>query len=486
MPRRRRPDDARRGRPRARAVDGGRSSSGRTARCLVSADAPGAAGRPPGHPAAPGRRPGRCRRRVLRRVHRRPAGGAALERALDYANACGAAAAASLGDQTGLPDRDELAAPAGRGRRRARHPPMSVPFEPDELVDALIAAEPRTAVAARRDPRRPGAGSGQPDRRAHRLQRGVRPAGGDRPGDPDRLPADRRIGASSCSGSTAASATASISTRPAPKTGSWLDYVAGTAWALDRGRPAPDRAARRRRLHAADERRPLVVGRDRARLGLGDAPRRGGGGRPVRARPALPARRERLRRRDGRPDGPVRRVVRRRRVGAVPRLPIDRAGARSRCRPTSHSSCCTPARRGRSRVPSTTSGAASARRPSPHWPGRIRRSAAFATSRRTRWPPRPAGSTPVEFRRARHIVSENDRVGATVAALEAGDLDAVGRLFAESHASLRDDYEVSSPELDAMVDIAVVGAGRDRRADDRCRVRWLHGEPGPTRTRWTR
>lgn len=62
---------------------------------------------------------------------------------------------------------------------------------------------------------------------------------------------------------------------------------------------------------------------------------------------------------------------------------------------------------------------------------------------------------PVELRRARHIVGENERVGATVAALEAGDLDAVGRLFAASHASLRDDYEVSSPELDAMVEIAV-------------------------------
>ena len=62
---------------------------------------------------------------------------------------------------------------------------------------------------------------------------------------------------------------------------------------------------------------------------------------------------------------------------------------------------------------------------------------------------------PVEFKRARHIVSENERVGATVRALEAGDLAAVGELFAASHASLRDDYEVSSPELDAMVEIAV-------------------------------
>ena len=65
----------------------------------------------------------------------------------------------------------------------------------------------------------------------------------------------------------------------------------------------------------------------------------------------------------------------------------------------------------------------------------------------------------VEFRRARHIVSENDRVGATVRALEAGDLPAVGELFAASHASLRDDYEVSSPELDAMVEIAVAVPG---------------------------
>ena len=57
-------------------------------------------------------------------------------------------------------------------------------------------------------------------------------------------------------------------------------------------------------------------------------------------------------------------------------------------------------------------------------------------------------------RRAEHVVSENARVIATAAALEAGDLDELGRLFAESHASLRDRYEVSSPALDAMVDVA--------------------------------
>ncbi|CAN5227316.1 galactokinase [soil metagenome] len=57
-------------------------------------------------------------------------------------------------------------------------------------------------------------------------------------------------------------------------------------------------------------------------------------------------------------------------------------------------------------------------------------------------------------RRCRHVVDENARVLDTVAALEAGDLDSVGRLFGESHASLRDLYEVSSPELDALVEIA--------------------------------
>jgi galactokinase len=57
-------------------------------------------------------------------------------------------------------------------------------------------------------------------------------------------------------------------------------------------------------------------------------------------------------------------------------------------------------------------------------------------------------------RRCEHIVKEDARVIATVAALRDGDFRAVGRLFAASHASLRDLYEVSSPELDTMVEIA--------------------------------
>jgi galactokinase len=61
---------------------------------------------------------------------------------------------------------------------------------------------------------------------------------------------------------------------------------------------------------------------------------------------------------------------------------------------------------------------------------------------------------PVAARRASHVVAENERVDATVRAIAAGDLAAVGALFAASHRSLRDLFDVSSPELDAMVEIA--------------------------------
>jgi galactokinase len=67
------------------------------------------------------------------------------------------------------------------------------------------------------------------------------------------------------------------------------------------------------------------------------------------------------------------------------------------------------------------------------------------------------------FRRCRHVVSENARVVEVAGALENGDLAALGRLMAESHRSLRDDYEVSCAELDLLVDLAgqakgVIGA----------------------------
>jgi galactokinase len=61
-------------------------------------------------------------------------------------------------------------------------------------------------------------------------------------------------------------------------------------------------------------------------------------------------------------------------------------------------------------------------------------------------------------RRVRHVVTEIDRVRQTVELVDAGDLAGVGPLLDASHASLRDDYEVSSPELDVACE-AAVGAG---------------------------
>jgi galactokinase len=59
-----------------------------------------------------------------------------------------------------------------------------------------------------------------------------------------------------------------------------------------------------------------------------------------------------------------------------------------------------------------------------------------------------------ELKRARHIVTENARVIEAVEALRAGDFRALGRLMYASHASMRDDFEISTPELDAFVELA--------------------------------
>jgi galactokinase len=65
-------------------------------------------------------------------------------------------------------------------------------------------------------------------------------------------------------------------------------------------------------------------------------------------------------------------------------------------------------------------------------------------------------------RRARHVISENRRVEDAVAALERGDPAALGRLLDDSHASLRDDYDVSTPAVEAAVarlhDAGAIGA----------------------------
>ena len=60
----------------------------------------------------------------------------------------------------------------------------------------------------------------------------------------------------------------------------------------------------------------------------------------------------------------------------------------------------------------------------------------------------------VVLRRCRHIITENQRVLDAREAFRNGDLEQVGELFAASHRSMRDDYEISCPELDLMVELA--------------------------------
>lgn len=61
------------------------------------------------------------------------------------------------------------------------------------------------------------------------------------------------------------------------------------------------------------------------------------------------------------------------------------------------------------------------------------------------------GLEPLARRRAQHVVSENARTVAAAEALEKGDTVALGRLMAESHDSMRDDFEITTPQIDELV-----------------------------------
>ena len=87
-------------------------------------------------------------------------------------------------------------------------------------------------------------------------------------------------------------------------------------------------------------------------------------------------------------------------------------------------------------------------------------------------------------KRCRHVVLENARVSAAAAALQDGDLATFGRLMKESHRSLRDDYEVSCPELDLMVELAekqegVYGARLTGGGFGGCTVNLVKSEAAP-------
>ena len=71
------------------------------------------------------------------------------------------------------------------------------------------------------------------------------------------------------------------------------------------------------------------------------------------------------------------------------------------------------------------------------------------------------GLDEVVYRRARHIVTENARTVDAAAALAAGDLVQLGELMAASHVSMRDDFEITHPAIDRLVDIAQQAVGHE-------------------------
>jgi galactokinase len=71
-----------------------------------------------------------------------------------------------------------------------------------------------------------------------------------------------------------------------------------------------------------------------------------------------------------------------------------------------------------------------------------------------------ANIDPVVFRRARHVITENDRTLAAAEALASGDLQAVGILMRESHASQRDDFEITVPQTDNLAELMSKAIGR--------------------------
>ncbi|HZJ55272.1 MAG TPA: galactokinase [Myxococcaceae bacterium] len=73
--------------------------------------------------------------------------------------------------------------------------------------------------------------------------------------------------------------------------------------------------------------------------------------------------------------------------------------------------------------------------------------------------PRIGALRPPLDRRARHVVTENTRVLEAVEALRAGTLERLGALLAASHRSLRDDHQVSAPDLDRLVALAAEAPG---------------------------
>lgn len=65
------------------------------------------------------------------------------------------------------------------------------------------------------------------------------------------------------------------------------------------------------------------------------------------------------------------------------------------------------------------------------------------------------------YKRAKHVISENYRVQEAVSALNAKDMVKLGELMAQSHESMRDDFEITIPEIDYLVELAQVAIGKN-------------------------
>ncbi|MFK7913147.1 MAG: galactokinase [Pseudomonadales bacterium] len=67
---------------------------------------------------------------------------------------------------------------------------------------------------------------------------------------------------------------------------------------------------------------------------------------------------------------------------------------------------------------------------------------------------------PLVYQRARHVITENQRTLELVAALQAGETSSISQLMAGSHQSMRDDFEITVPEIDALVEIVSAVTGQ--------------------------
>jgi galactokinase len=75
--------------------------------------------------------------------------------------------------------------------------------------------------------------------------------------------------------------------------------------------------------------------------------------------------------------------------------------------------------------------------------------------------PEPGELDPLVWRRARHVISENTRTLAAAEALRSGNLSTLGQLMAQSHASMRDHFEITLPAIDRLVDILCDAVGKN-------------------------